>query len=181
MHGNADRIDNAGSSGDAVSQDQLPAVNSGQASAISIGGVLVNREAPHPTWFHFDLEEKGDRKFLRVSGVELERLAVLAGWSFACTAPGAGALHGAVLRILKSVSSAGFNSVEITGIAARQMLGVHHARVVAHPRHLRPNPFFRDPDPCSYPGGDVHPSNLLAGSRNRIPDLGYLRIVPTGQ
>ena len=44
----------------------------------------------------------------------------------------------------------GFNSVEITEIAVR-WVGLYHATVVAHPRHLHQTPFLQDPVSHYYP------------------------------
>lgn len=44
----------------------------------------------------------------------------------------------------------GFNSLEITEIAVR-WVGLYHATVVAHPRHLQPTPFLQRPARYHYP------------------------------
>ena len=44
-----------------------------------------------------------------------------------------------------------FNSLEISGIDVRVLLGVYCANLVAHARHLQATPFLDDPDPYYYP------------------------------
>jgi len=48
---------------------------------------------------------------------------------------------------MEMAGASAFNSIEITEIAARRWVGVYHAGVVAHPRHLQPTPFLEDPVP----------------------------------
>lgn len=81
-------------------------------------------------------------------GFAVERKIRAAGWSFffmaaelkvmSVGAPGAKKIQNALQRMLEKVREQGFNSLEITGIAARRFLGVPYAVVTAHARHLQP-------------------------------------------
>jgi isochorismate hydrolase len=44
-----------------------------------------------------------------------------------------------VRRILAKVRPQGFNSLEVTGIVAKHLLGVRYATVSAHSRHIQPS------------------------------------------
>jgi hypothetical protein len=76
---------------------------------------------------------------------------------------------------MEMAGASGFNSIEITEIAARRWVGLYHATVVAHPRHLHPTPFLQDPDTLtSTLTHRRHRTDLLEGGRSRAPGQGNL-------
>jgi hypothetical protein len=80
------RIDNAGSSGDAVRQDQVRAVNSAKPARFQLAVFWLIAKLLTQAGFILILRNKVTGNFLRVSGAEVQCLAVLASWSFVCIA-----------------------------------------------------------------------------------------------
>jgi hypothetical protein len=64
------------------------------------------------------------------------------GQSIHATCWGAGSVKGiyrAMKRILSSVDSQHFNSVEVTEVSRRHFLGIPYIAITAHPRHVQNN------------------------------------------
>ena len=132
-----------------------------RAHSLSVGTVLIKSDIPLPKWFRFNYEDYGRwKKLFDADSRAVERTALAAGWHFSyiakavkCTAFGLtrqSATQRAVRRLMEMAGVSGFNSVEITEIAVR-WVGLYHATVVAHPRHLQPTPFLQDPVSHYYP------------------------------
>ena len=87
----------------------------------------------------------------------LERRLVAAGWHYFFIVPSRRitrfgltretAVARAIGAVLRQVEKEHFNSVEVTGIEVRRVLGVYRVRMTANSRHVRNSPFLRDPDP----------------------------------
>jgi hypothetical protein len=137
-------------------------------NSLSAGNIFIKDGTPLPTWFRFPCEEyAGWKKLLEANGDALERTAVETGWHFSyivteVTQRAFGldresAEESAVKEVMKLVERFGFNSIEITQIAAHQLFALHWVRIVANPRNLKASPFLEDPRPYYYPRsvGDV--------------------------
>ena len=82
-----------------------------------------------------------------VNGFSLDRKVREAGWSSFFMAPevqanafgsiGAGSLHAALQRIFSKVRADDFNCLEVTGISARNLLGIPYVVLSAHSRHIQ--------------------------------------------
>ena len=57
------------------------------------------------------------------------------------------ALRRALKKIVSTTEAQNFNALEIVEVTTRRFLGLHYAKVVAHPRHIKRSPFLRDIDP----------------------------------
>ena len=57
------------------------------------------------------------------------------------------ALRSALKKIVSTTEAQNFNALEIVEVTTRRFLGLHYAKVVAHPRHIKRSPFLRDLDP----------------------------------
>jgi hypothetical protein len=116
--------------------------------------------------FHYpsgslSLRRLGWKKLFDADGHAVERTALAVGWYFSyiamavkCAALGLAqqsATQRAMSKLLKMSGVCGFNALEITEIATRRWVGLCHATVVAHPRHLQPTPFLQRPVPHDYP------------------------------
>jgi hypothetical protein len=92
-----------------------------------------------------------------LDGFELERQLNVVGWHLLFFVPalienaiGFGretAKSRAIGKVLRKVDKRGFNAAEITSLSVRSFLGIFRARVTAHPRTIRDNPYWRDPNP----------------------------------
>jgi hypothetical protein len=133
-----------------------------QVHSLSVGSVLIKSAIPLPKWFRFNCEDYGGwKKLFDADGHAVECTAVAVGWHFSyiakpvkCSAFGLtrqSATQKAVRKLMEMAGASAFNSIEITQIAARRWVGMYHAGVVAHPRHLQPTPFLEDPVPRYYP------------------------------
>jgi hypothetical protein len=118
---------------------------------LQVGSVLV-RELPHSLGLK-TVPYSGSWSMVEaLDGFALDRKIRAAGWNFFFIAsevrvkfhgtPGGEAgkqkVERAVNRILRKVSAQHFNSLEVTGIAARRILGVSYVFVSAHSRHIQP-------------------------------------------
>ena len=133
-----------------------------QAHSLSVGSVLIKSDIPLPKWLRFNCEDYGEwKKLFDADSHAVERTALAVGWHFSyiaktvkCTAFGLtrqSAMQRAVRKLKEMAGGFAFNSMEITEIEARRWVGVYHAAVVAHPRHLHRTPFLQDPVPHYYP------------------------------
>jgi hypothetical protein len=125
---------------------------------IRTGSVWIKSEARLPESVRFESKQYGHWKLLtRMDGFAVERSLSEAGWYFLFMVPGItigalsssrnGAIRRALKRILTAVEEQDFNGLEIVEITTRSFLGLHYARVVAHPRQVKNSPFVRDLDP----------------------------------
>lgn len=129
----------------------------------SVGDVFIRNGARLPNWLELASEDYPHWRKLQVSSDKVEAMARRAGWYFSFLAPELqGAAYGAsresairkaLNRVLEKVGTPSFNALEVTGIVAHRLLGLYHAHVETHARHLHPTPFLRDPDPYYYPSG----------------------------
>ena len=105
---------------------------------------------PLPTWFRFNCEDYGRwKKLFDADSHAVERTALAVGWHFSyiakavkCTAFGLtrqSAMQRAARKLMEMAGVSRFNSLEITEMAARRWVGLYHATVAAHPRHLQPD------------------------------------------
>lgn len=133
-----------------------------QSYSLSVGSVLIKSDISLPKWFRFDCEDYGRwKKLFDVDSHAVERTALAVGWHFSylakavkCTAFGLtrwSAMQRAARKLVEMAGVSSFNSLEITEIAARRWVGLYHATVGAHPRHLHRTPFLQDPVPYHYP------------------------------
>lgn len=133
-----------------------------QAYSLSVGSVLFKSDMPLPKWFRFNCEDYGRwKKLFDADSHAVERTALAVGWHFSyiakavrCSAFGLtrqSAMRRAAKKLMEMAGVSRFNSLEITEIRARRWVGLYHATVVAHPRHLQPTPFLRDAVPYHYP------------------------------
>jgi hypothetical protein len=53
----------------------------------------------------------------------------------------------AVSAALRRVEHEEFNSMEISEIDVRRVMGVYRVRLTTHARHIKNSPFLREPDP----------------------------------
>jgi hypothetical protein len=125
---------------------------------IRAGSVWIKSDARLPESARFESKQYGHWKLLtRMDGFAVERSLSEAGWHFLFMVPGItigalsssrnGAIRRALKRILAAVEEQDFNGLEIVEITTRSFLGLHYARVVAHPRQVQNSPFVRDLDP----------------------------------
>ena len=85
--------------------------------------------------------------FTALDGLAINRKIQAAGWNFFFMAAevkvmffgalGAKRIHSALRRLLEKVKPLNFNCLEVTGIVAKQFLGVHYTVVSAHSRHIQ--------------------------------------------
>jgi len=113
-------------------------------------GTILMKEWPGMTQL-VNLESEpcsGEWSLLKLlDGVALDRKIHAAGWNFFFIAAevkvmffgalGAVKIQNALQRILAKVKQQHFNSLEVTGIAAKRFLGVPYAVVTAHSRHVQ--------------------------------------------
>lgn len=116
---------------------------------IQAGTVLINDSPLIAQLFGLNSEVcSGDWSIvMKVDGFALDRKIHAAGWNFFFMAPevkvmffgaiGAKKVQNAVMRILAKVKRQRFNSLEVTGIVAKRILGVPYATVSAHSRHIQ--------------------------------------------
>jgi len=84
-----------------------------------------------------------------LDGFALDRKIHAARWNFFFMASevkvmffgsvGTTNIRNAMRRILAKVRPQSFNSLEVTGIVAKNFLGMHYATVSAHSRHIQPS------------------------------------------
>ena len=118
-------------------------------SGIQIGSILI-KEQPLMTE-HLGLESDSYSQnwsvVRAVNGFSLDRKVRAAGWSsffmaaeVQANAVGsirAGSLRTALQRIFSKVRDEDFNCLEVTGIVARNFLGIPYVMVSAHSRHIQ--------------------------------------------
>jgi hypothetical protein len=85
--------------------------------------------------------------FTALDGLAINRKIQAAGWNFFFMAAevkvmffgalGAKRIHSALRRLLEKVKPLNFNCLEVTGIVAKQFLGVRYTVVSAHSRHIQ--------------------------------------------
>ena len=125
---------------------------------IRVGSVLIKSDARLPESVRFESKQYVPWKLLTgVDGFAVERKLLESGWHFLFMVPGItigalsssrnGAIRRALKRILTAVAERHFNGLEIVEITTRSFLGLHYARVVAHPRQVKNSPFVRDLNP----------------------------------
>jgi hypothetical protein len=116
---------------------------------IHVGAVLIE-EWPLMTELQ-DLESEpysdNWRLVKPLNGFALDRQIREAGWNFFFMAAelkvtffgalGTEKIHSALEQILAKARHQNFNSLEVTGIAARHFLGIPYSTVSAHPRHIQ--------------------------------------------
>jgi len=119
------------------------------SSGIQIGSILIKRQAPMTE--HLGLESDSYSQnwsvVRAVNGFSLDRKVRAAGWNSFFMAPEvqanafgsirAGSVLAALQRIFSKVRSDDFNCLEVTGIAARNLLGIPYVVVSAHSRHIQ--------------------------------------------
>jgi hypothetical protein len=153
--------------------------------AIKAGTVLIKDGAflPDPPLFESEPCATGWRLVKDLDGYGLHRKINEAGWTFFCLANGTKAtifgfggqksVRRAVKRILANLKSEKFNSLEITQVASKRILGVPYVSVSACSRHIQESLFLfcdRDlrelgPSKIDYrPGQSMGP----AGSEARL-------------
>ena len=132
------------------------------ANSLSVGSILIKGGTSLPDWFRFNYEEyDGWKKLLDADGHGVERTALATGWRFSYIMPalesGAfgltreSATHRALKRVMKLARLTDFNSLEITKIVVRRLLGLHHVTLLAHLRHLQATPFLTNGGSYHYP------------------------------
>jgi hypothetical protein len=116
---------------------------------IQVGSILIE-ESPRMTQV-LGLESEpysGNWRLVKVlRGFALDRKIRASGWNFFFMATevkvmilgalGADKLHNALKRILEKVRGQHFNSLEVTGIEEKRLLGMPYAVVSAHSRHVQ--------------------------------------------
>ena len=117
--------------------------------AIQPGAILINDWPPGTPRLSLESEPySGNWRLVQaLDGFALDRRIHAAGWNFFFMAAevkvtffgavGAKKIQSAVKRILGKVKRQNFNSLEVTGIAAKRFLGIRYATVFAHSRHLQ--------------------------------------------
>jgi hypothetical protein len=129
------------------------------AETIKTGTILIKDGTFLPDALRFESEPcaTGWRLVKDLDGYGLGRKIHEAGWTFFCLANGTKAtifgfggqkaVRRAVKRILANLKSSKFNSLEITKVASKRLLGVPYASVSACSRHIQESLFlFCDKD-----------------------------------
>jgi len=117
--------------------------------AIQAGTILIEEGTLMPECLRFESEPFSDgwRAVTNLDGYGLDRRTREAGWIFFYMAgeirtsvfglDREEAIGRAVHRLLANLKAEKFNSLEITGIAAKRFLGLPYVTVSAHPRHIQ--------------------------------------------
>jgi len=118
------------------------------AQGVQVGTILLSQR---PQFFGLNSEPySGPWSVVKgLNGFALDRKIRAAGWNFFFIAsqvkvmflgaPRANKIQRAVNRILGRVSEQHYNSLEVTGIVTRHLLGMPYTVVSGHPRHLQPS------------------------------------------
>lgn len=130
--------------------ENAPAERAGtMTGAIKAGTILMKESALVPDCIRFDCESysEGWRAVNSLDGCGVDRKLGEAGWTFFLLAGEIRvtviafnrekALRRAVRRLLAKLETGKFNSLEITRIAARRVLGPLCVTVSAHARHIQ--------------------------------------------
>jgi hypothetical protein len=119
------------------------------APTIQVGTILMKEWHGMTQLLGLESEPcSGDwRQVKALDGFALDRKIHAAGWNFFFLAAevkvmffgavGATKIQNALQRILGKVKQQHFNSLEVTGIAAKRFLGVPYVTVRAHSRHMQ--------------------------------------------
>jgi hypothetical protein len=109
---------------------------------------------PAPLRFEGQLYSEGWKLLRSVKSGEIDRPARDCGWNFIFLAEAirrtvfgfgrAGALRGAMNKLLADARENAFNSLEITTVTTRHFLGLHWVTVVAHFRSLQKSAHLKD-------------------------------------
>ena len=122
--------------------------------AIKVGTILIEEGTlmPESLRFESDPYSNGWRAVRNLDGYGLGRKIREAGWTFFYMAgeikvsvfgfDGEKALRRAVNRVLANLKAEKFNSLEITGVAAKRFLGLTCVTVSAHQRHIQESIFL---------------------------------------
>ena len=118
-------------------------------SSIQIGSILI-KEQPFMSerlGLQSDSYSQNWSVVRAVNGFSLDRRVRAAGWNSFFMAPEvqasafgsirAGSLRAALQRIFSKVRAQHFNCLEVTGIVARDLLGIPYVVVSAHSRHIQ--------------------------------------------
>jgi hypothetical protein len=118
-------------------------------SSIQIGSILI-KEQPFMSerlGLESDSYSQNWKVVRAVNGFSLDRKVRAAGWNSFFMAPEvqasafgsirAGSLRAALQRIFSKIRAEDFNCLEVTGIAARDLLGIPYVVVSAHSRHIQ--------------------------------------------
>ena len=130
----------------------------GTAEDIAAGSVLIKSSLRLPESVRFASKQYGCWKLLAgVGRFAAERKLSEVGWNFFFVVPEATrstlssnrskALRRALKKILSTPEAQNLNALEIVGVTTRRFLGLHYAKVVAYPRHIKRSSFLRDLDP----------------------------------
>ena len=130
----------------------------GTTQDIVAGSVLIKSSLRLPESAHFASRQYGSWKILAgIDGFAAERKLSEAGWNFFFVVPEImrsalsmnrnKALRRTLQKVASTTEAQNFNALEIVEVTTRRFLGLHYAKVVAHPRHIKRSPFLRDLDP----------------------------------
>jgi hypothetical protein len=124
------------------------------AEKITTGTILIKEGTPLPECLRLESEpySKGWRLVENLDSRGLDRKIREAGWTFFFMAGGANATavgsdlekttRRAVKRVLASMTSDGFNCLEIAQVGVKRFLGLPYVNVSAHPRHIQQSMFL---------------------------------------
>lgn len=129
----------------------------GTAEDIVAGSVLIKSGLRMPESVRFASKQYGSWKLLAgIDGFAAERKLSEAGWNFfflvpeirrsALSSNRSKALRRALKKIVSTTEAQNFNTLEIVEVTTRRFLGLHYAKVIAHPRHIKRSPFLRGID-----------------------------------
>ena len=130
----------------------------GTTQDIVAGSVLIKSSLRLPESAHFASRRYGSWKILAgIDGFAAERKLSEAGWNFFFVVPEImrsalsmnrnKALRRTLQKVASTTEAQNFNALEIVEVTTRRFLGLHYAKVIAHPRHIKRSPFLHDLDP----------------------------------
>jgi hypothetical protein len=139
------------------------------------GAVLVKRHATLPEGV-YSAGTIADWNLLAARSPEFEERVRGSEWHWSYYVPSAvahgwspnraNAVQAATRRLLKQVDAAELNSIEVTSVTIRNVLGMKRATVRADLRNLQRGPFLRELDPWHRVRRTWHPRDLIR-TRNR--------------
>lgn len=119
--------------------------------------VLIQPGTALPGTLNVGLRRLPRLNFVVADAWWLERRLREAGWHFFFVVPAitttalafdrSRALHKAQQQLIRKVEARNLNALQITEVRIWRFWRLHHARIVAHPRHIRNGPFLRDLNP----------------------------------